>query len=60
MEPLGPVESRTAAFQQPSYEPNPLVRDTRFGIRNMPKSDEKPSIFSYMNPGRGQNGEHLS
>lgn len=60
MEPLGQVGRRTEAFQQPKFEPNPLVRDTRFGIRNLPKSNEKPRILTYMNPGRGVNGEHLS
>jgi hypothetical protein len=29
------------------------IKDSRFGIRTLPKSVEEPSIFTYANPGRG-------
>jgi hypothetical protein len=56
MGPLGSV-GRLAEFQHPYDINKPIVKDSRFGIRNLPKSDESPSIFSYANPGRGANGE---
>lgn len=35
------------------------VKDSRFGIRKLYFNDmEKPRVFSYMNAGRGPNGEH--
>lgn len=41
--------------------PKPLtVNDSRFGIRKMFLSDEKPRIKTYAKPGRGPNGEHQS
>jgi hypothetical protein len=40
--------------------PKGKVVQTRFGLRREPetkKSNEKPSIFSYGEPGHGPNGE---
>jgi len=34
------------------------IKDSRFGLRKFPQNLEVPSVFSYSNPGRGQNGEH--
>jgi len=34
------------------------VKDSRFGLRKFVGNPEQPSIFSYSNPGKGQNGEH--
>ena len=61
MESLGPL-GRIAEFGHPVdlKKDLPLARDSRFGIRQLPKSEETPSVFSYANPGRGVNGEHLS
>lgn len=30
-----------------------VVKDSRFGLRTLPKSTEESSIFTYANPGRG-------
>ena len=35
------------------------VRDSRFQLRKDKKNPENiPTVFTYANPGRGQNGEH--
>lgn len=61
MEQMGPL-GRLVEFGHPVdlTKDQPMAKDSRFGIRQLPKSDEIPSVFSYANPGRGVNGEHLS
>jgi hypothetical protein len=35
------------------------VKDSRFGLRRMfLNPNEKPSVWTYENPGKGVNGEH--
>lgn len=56
---------RIAEFHQPEAvqrmrDNTPMAFDSRFGLRVLPKSDEKPSIFTYSNPGRSVGGEHLT
>lgn len=53
------LRNRTTHFFQGVPE-SPQVNDSRFGLRTLPKSDEKPSIMSYATPGRGPNGESQS
>ena len=48
-------EMQTAVFRPM------VVKDSRFGIRKaFFNTNESPRIATYMNPGRGPNGEHQS
>ena len=58
MEPLVTVKRKTT-FKKAVDKPK-IIRDSRFGIRVLPKSNEHPQTYSYMDPGKGPNGEHLS
>ena len=53
-------ESRRKNFKEPRPEfEEKRYDDPRFGQRTMYlNKTEVPSIFSYMEPGKGQNGEH--
>lgn len=53
------LRQRTTHFFQ-GVPDAPQVNDSRFGLRTLPKSDEKPSIISYASAGRGPNGESQS
>jgi hypothetical protein len=55
---LDAVSKRKKAFKESFVRPFKRS-DSRFGIRKTYLDDkEKPSIFSYNSPGKGQNGEH--
>lgn len=43
---------RVKAMQKAVAKPR-TIKDSRFGLRTLPKSDESSSIFTYANPGRG-------
>jgi hypothetical protein len=52
------MEERSKEFNKPLAKPVE-VRDSRFGIHRMFfESQERPRIATYMNPGKGPNGEH--
>ena len=50
---------RKTSFKK-AVEPPKIIRDSRFGLRKLPRSEEHPQTYSYMDPGKGPNGEHLS
>ena len=51
------MKGRKKAFKGETFKPI-TIKDSRFGIRKMYLNDnEKPSIFTYPNAGRGANGE---
>lgn len=51
---------RVKAMEQAVMRPV-TVKDTRFGVRKaFFNTNESPRIATYMNPGRGPNGEHQS
>jgi len=49
--------NRIKNFQE-AVAPVMIINDSRFGLRQLPKNNESPSIFSYSSPGRGASGEH--
>jgi hypothetical protein len=49
--------NRLSNFQE-AVAPVITVNDSRFGLRQWPKNNEEPNIFSYSSPGKGPNGEH--
>jgi hypothetical protein len=53
------VRVRSKEFDNSVEKPLTVI-DSRFGLRRLPKSNEKPTAFSYDTPGRGPNGEHQS
>ena len=57
MEPLVCMKGRNKAFKGDKFK-EVTVKDSRFGIRKMYLNEnEKPSVFTYSNPGRGAQGE---
>jgi hypothetical protein len=48
---------RTKEFKQTALYKPAQVKDTRFGVRRIYLNQkEKPSVFSYANPGRAWHG----
>lgn len=43
---------RVKTMEQAVASPK-VIKDSRFGLRKLPKSTEESSIFTYANPGRG-------
>ena len=51
------MKGRNKAFKGDKFK-QVTIRDSRFGIRKMYLNEkEKPSVFTYQNPGRGARGE---
>jgi len=54
------MKKRSSSFKKALFKPT-TVNDSRFGIRKMYLNEnEKPSIFTYREAGRGANGESSS
>ena len=54
------MKKRSSSFKKALFKPI-TVNDSRFGIRKMYlNNNEKPSIFTYREAGRGANGESSS
>jgi hypothetical protein len=51
------VAMRATEFKEQALNVPNTVKDSRFGIRNLPVSTEEPTMFSYATPGRGVSGE---
>jgi len=54
------MKGRSKAFKGEPFK-QVKIKDSRFGLRKMYLNEnEKPSVFTYQNPGRGANGESSS
>jgi hypothetical protein len=57
MESLVCMKGRNKAFKGDKFK-EVTIKDSRFGLRRMHLNEkEKPSVFTYQNPGRGAQGE---
>lgn len=53
------MERLTQAFTESTPKAKE-VKDSRFGIRKLPRSKEESRVFTYATPGKGPNGEHIN
>ena len=60
LSPFNSMKRRTSAFKEAVTKPT-VIKDSRFGLRKLYLNDnEKSTTFSYLDAGRGANGEHQS